>query len=215
MNAKKIFRSCREQKRHEILWAGSLAKILFTWPEPDISCSIRSVWFPPCWQWGCSGALPKNQKQLKFCVFPASYRSARSIGRQRESARLVQSCHEKVKHSRLKIFKGRAENRRKRCAGRSVLSFLAFEPGVQVSVTIPIRIGEQNRVIFRSTCGAPRVKIGARTDHHPDANANHTRQRRHKSRRRVPQQSASVSDVGNRRVSRPEREEADLFPTGV
>ena len=100
----KIFRSCREQKRHEILWAGSLAKILFTWPEPDISYSIRSVWFPPCWQWGCSGALPKNQKQLKFCVFPASYRSARSIGRQRESARLVQSCHEKVKRARLKIF---------------------------------------------------------------------------------------------------------------
>ncbi len=151
----KIFRSCREQKRHEILWAGSLAKILFTWPEPDISYSIRSVWFPPCWQWGCSGALPKNQKQLKFCVFPAYKRSARSIGRRRESARLVQSCHEKVKHSRLKIFKGRAENRRKRCAGRSVLSFLAFEPGVQVSVTIPIRIGEQNRVISLSTCGAP------------------------------------------------------------
>ena len=104
MNAKKIFRSCREQKRHEILWAGSLAKILFTWPEPDISCSIRSVWFPPCWQWGCSGALPKNQKQLESCVFPASERSARSIGRERESASLVQSCHEKVKLSRLKIF---------------------------------------------------------------------------------------------------------------
>jgi len=48
----------------------------------------------------------------------------------------------------------------------------------------------------------PGAKIGARTDHHPDANANHTRQRRHKSRRRDPPQPASVSDVGYRRLAR-------------
>jgi hypothetical protein len=120
----------------------SLAKILFTWTRHCHPILIPSRRFPPRWQWGCNSF-----------GFEKSERFARSIGRDAEQTRLVQSCHEKVKVLVVKILPDALKVAQKRCAARFVLSFLAFEPGIQVSVTIPIQRGEQNRVICRTTCG--------------------------------------------------------------
>ena len=131
----------------------SLAKILFTWTRHCHPILIPSRRFPPRWQWGCNSFGFEKSKTTQILLFPASERFARSIGRDAEQTRLVQSCREKVTVLVVKIFPDALKVAQKRCAARFVLSFLAFEPGIQVSVTIPIQRGEQNRVICRTTCG--------------------------------------------------------------